>query len=72
MKLKLMYVGIVILGIGSIIWFAQDFNKEVETDLNQVTGEITLLSNEISEADLETPVGELESLKKMRLMIIKF
>ncbi len=64
MKLKLMYVGIVILGIGSIIWFTQDFNKEVETDINQVTGEIILLSNELNETDIETPVGDLESLKQ--------
>ena len=64
MKIKLMYVCIVILGIGSIIWFTQDFNKVVETDLNQVTGEIILLSNEISEADAQTPVGDLKSLKQ--------
>ena len=64
MKIKLMYVCIVILGIGSIIWFTQDFNKVVETDLNQVTSEIILLSNEISEADAQTPVGDLKSLKQ--------
>jgi hypothetical protein len=63
MKLKVMYIFIITLGVLSTVWLVQSFKNEELIEMEQISGEVILLSDEITATEENLPENELQVLK---------
>jgi|GEM_PF-2465789 len=63
MKLKVMYIFIITLGVLSTVWLVQSFKNEELIEMDQISGEVMLLSDEITATEETLPENELQVLK---------